>query len=46
MITADRSAHVREEAAREAAHLINKPIKPASLRALMAQWHVQRIAAE
>ena len=46
VITADRSAHVREEAAREAAHLINKPIKPASLRALMAQWHVQRIAAE
>ena len=38
--------HVREEAAREAAHLINKPIKPASLRALMTQWHVQRVAAE
>jgi Na+/proline symporter/signal transduction histidine kinase/CheY-like chemotaxis protein len=46
VITADRSAPVREEAAREAAHLINKPIKPASLRALMTQWHVQRIAAE
>jgi CheY-like chemotaxis protein len=46
VITADRSAHVREEAAREAAHLLNKPIKPASLRALMTQWHVQRIAAE
>jgi CheY-like chemotaxis protein len=46
VITADRSAYVREEAAREAAHLINKPIKPASLRALMTQWHVQRVAAE
>ena len=46
VITADRSAHVREEAAREAAHLLNKPIKPASLRALMTQWQAQRIAAE
>jgi Na+/proline symporter/signal transduction histidine kinase/CheY-like chemotaxis protein len=46
VITADRSAHVREEAAREEAHLLNKPIKPASLRALMTQWHVQRVAAE
>ncbi len=46
VITADRSARVREEAAGEAAHLLNKPIKPASLRALMTQWHVQRVAAE
>jgi CheY-like chemotaxis protein len=46
VITADRSAHVREEAAGEAAHLLNKPIKPASLRALITQWQVQRVAAE
>ncbi len=46
VITADRSARVREEAAREAARLLNKPVKPASLRALMTQWQVQRIAAE
>ena len=46
VITADRSAHVREEAAREAAHLLTKPIKPASLRALMTQWRAQRVAAE
>jgi Na+/proline symporter/signal transduction histidine kinase len=46
VITADRSAHVREEAAQEAAHLLNKPIKPASLRALITQWQVQRVAAE
>ena len=46
LITADRSAHVREEAAREGAHLLNKPIKPASLRALITQWQVQRVAAE
>jgi Na+/proline symporter/signal transduction histidine kinase len=46
LITADRSLRVREEARRENAHLLNKPLKPASLRALIAQWHVQRVAAE
>ena len=46
VITADRSLHVREEARAEGAHLLNKPIKPASLRALIAQWRVQRVAAE
>ncbi len=46
LITADRSAHVREEAQAEGAHLLNKPIKPASLRALIMQWRVQRVAAE
>jgi len=45
VITADRSLHVREEARAEGAHLLNKPVKPASLRALM-QWRVQRVAAE
>jgi CheY-like chemotaxis protein len=46
LITADRSLHVREEARAEGAHLLNKPLKPASLRALIAQWRVQRVAAE
>jgi len=46
VITADRSLHVREAARAEGAHLLNKPVKPASLRALMAQWRVQRVAAE
>jgi signal transduction histidine kinase/ActR/RegA family two-component response regulator len=46
LITADRSAHVREEAQAQGAHLLNKPIKPASLRALIMQWRVQRVAAE
>ncbi len=46
LITADRSAHVRDEAEAEAVHLLNKPLKPASLRALIMQWRVQRIAAE
>ncbi|MGB7079040.1 MAG: response regulator, partial [Xanthobacteraceae bacterium] len=46
VITADRSLRVREEVHAEGAHLLNKPIKPASLRALIAQWRVQRVAAE
>ena len=46
LITADRSLRVREEARAEDAHLLNKPVKPASLRALITQWRVQRIAAE
>lgn len=43
VITGGRSADVRQKAAREAAHGINKPINPASLRALTTQWQVQRI---
>jgi CheY-like chemotaxis protein len=46
LITADRSVHVREEAQADAVHLLNKPLKPASLRALITQWRVQRVAAE
>ncbi len=46
LITADRSLHVREEARAEDVHVLNKPIKPASLRALITQWRVQRVAAE
>jgi Na+/proline symporter/signal transduction histidine kinase len=46
VITADRSPHIREDARAEGAYVLNKPIKPASLRALMTQWRVQRVAAE
>jgi CheY-like chemotaxis protein len=46
LITADRSLHVREEAHATGVHVLNKPIKPASLRALVTQWRVQRVAAE
>jgi CheY-like chemotaxis protein len=46
LITADRSLHIRERARTEGAHILNKPIKPASLRALMSLWRVQRVAAE
>src|ERR1051326_3131456 len=46
VITADRSAHIRDQAQTEGAHVLNKPVKPASLRALIAQWQVRRVAAE
>ncbi len=46
LITADRSLHVREEAQAEGVHVLHKPLKPASLRALITQWRVQRVAAE
>jgi Na+/proline symporter/signal transduction histidine kinase/CheY-like chemotaxis protein len=45
VITADRSPRVREEARAADAYVLNKPLKPASLRALITQWRVQRIAA-
>jgi signal transduction histidine kinase/CheY-like chemotaxis protein len=46
LVTADRSVHVREEARIAGVHVLNKPVKPASLRALMTQWRAQRVAAE
>jgi signal transduction histidine kinase/CheY-like chemotaxis protein len=46
LVTADRSAYVREEARAAGVHVLNKPVKPASLRALITQWRVQRVAAE
>jgi CheY-like chemotaxis protein len=46
LVTADRSVHVREEASAAGVHVLNKPVKPASLRALITQWRVQRVAAE
>ncbi|HUH01168.1 MAG TPA: NahK/ErcS family hybrid sensor histidine kinase/response regulator, partial [Kofleriaceae bacterium] len=45
LITADRSPHVRDEARAIAVQVLNKPVKPAALRALTAQWRVQRAAA-
>ena len=38
--------HVREEARAAGVLVLNKPVKPASLRALMMQWRVQHVAAE
>ena len=45
LITADRSPAVRERARAEGIQLLNKPLKPAALRALLAQWRVMRVAA-
>ena len=46
LITADRSPRVRADARARQIQLLNKPVKPAALRALLAQWRVQRVAAE
>jgi len=46
LITADRSAGVREAARLQGIQVLYKPIKPAALRALLAQWRVHRVAAE
>jgi signal transduction histidine kinase len=45
LITADRSPHVREEARANGIQVLNKPVKPAALRALLTQWRMQRVAA-
>jgi hypothetical protein len=45
LITADRSPDVRELARNEGVQVLHKPLKPAALRALMAQWRVMRVAA-
>jgi Na+/proline symporter/signal transduction histidine kinase len=47
LITADRSPLVRSTAAQEKIAVLGKPVKPASLRALLGQWRTQQmIAAE
>jgi Na+/proline symporter/signal transduction histidine kinase/CheY-like chemotaxis protein len=47
LITADRSQDVRESARQDGIPVINKPVKPAALRALLAQWRTQQhVAAE
>jgi CheY-like chemotaxis protein len=46
LVTADRSPTVRERASLINVHVLNKPVKPAALRALLAQWRATRVAAE
>jgi Na+/proline symporter/signal transduction histidine kinase len=47
LITADRSPHVRAAAREENIAVLNKPVKPASLRAMIGQWRTrQMVAAE
>jgi Na+/proline symporter/signal transduction histidine kinase len=45
LITADRSPHVRAAARDENIAVLNKPVKPASLRALLGQWRTQQLVA-
>jgi CheY-like chemotaxis protein len=45
LITADRSPRVRADARAQNVQLLHKPIKPAALRAMLAQWRVLRVAA-
>jgi len=46
LITADRSKLVRDTARQHEVPILNKPIRPAALRALLAQWRMQAVAAE
>jgi Na+/proline symporter/signal transduction histidine kinase/PAS domain-containing protein len=45
LITADRSPHVRTAAREENIAVLNKPVKPASLRALIGQWRARQMVA-
>jgi signal transduction histidine kinase/CheY-like chemotaxis protein len=45
LITADRSVRVRAEARAQNIQVLHKPLKPAALRAMLAQWRVLRVAA-
>ncbi len=45
LITADRSPAVREAARALGIQVLNKPLKPAALRAMLAQWRALRVAA-
>jgi CheY-like chemotaxis protein len=46
LVTADRTPTVRDAAAAMNVHVLNKPVKPAALRALLTQWRASRVAAE
>ncbi len=47
LITADRSPHVRTAAQQDKIAVLSKPLRPASLRALLGQWRTrQMVAAE
>jgi CheY-like chemotaxis protein len=45
LITADRTPAVRDEARLNRIAVLNKPLKPASLRALVGQWRRRRLEA-
>jgi CheY-like chemotaxis protein/two-component sensor histidine kinase len=45
LITADRSPNVRATAREANIAILNKPVKPASLRAVLGQWRTQQMVA-
>ena len=46
LVTADRSGELRGEATAAGVHLLNKPLKPAALRAMLTRVPAPRAAAE
>lgn len=46
LVTADRTLAVRDAATAMNVHVLNKPLKPAALRALLTQWRAMKAAAE
>ena len=46
LITADHSQEVRDLAATHEVTMLNKPVRPAALRALLSQWRIVQRAAE
>jgi Na+/proline symporter/signal transduction histidine kinase/CheY-like chemotaxis protein len=46
LVTADRSPEVREKAAEAGVAVLNKPLRPAALRALLMRCKTARLAAE
>jgi CheY-like chemotaxis protein len=46
LVTADRTKDVQELAESNDIRILNKPLKPAALRAVLSQWRVLRRAAE
>ena len=43
LITADRTQAVRDDAQANGVTVLHKPLKPAALRALLAQWRAARL---
>ena len=46
LITADRGPEMREAACEKSISVLNKPVKPAALRAILSQWQTHKKAAE
>ena len=46
LVTADRTEGLRDQAAAQDIRVLPKPLRPAALRSLLAQWRVTRDAAE